>query len=166
MSRKPTVGMTFLFLSLSVSLSWANHMVNAELRLWNCFSVFSVSEKAFLQLFSKNILLTIEFGYTELIILPSGLNQLYWDVVKPSPTSNTQFIRQIFPMYHCSDAKTQEQNNFFSPLILILKKGLYPASKIKSKCVQVKIMLPSKIEYQECFPSSKATQIGQSVYNP
>ena len=59
------------------------------------------------------MLLTVEFGYTELIILPSGLNQLYWDIVKPSPTSNTQFIQQIFPMHHCSNAKNQEQNRQF-----------------------------------------------------
>lgn len=35
LSRKPTAGMTSLFLSvsLSVSLSWTNHTVNTELRL-------------------------------------------------------------------------------------------------------------------------------------
>ena len=35
--RKPAAGMAPL--CLSVSLSWTNHTVNAELRLWNCFSV-------------------------------------------------------------------------------------------------------------------------------
>ena len=68
----------------------------------------------------------------ELIILPKGLNQLYLDIVKPSPISYTEFIQQIFPMHLCSNAKNQEQNRlfFFSPLIFILKW------QTKEACIQ------------------------------
>ena len=61
-------------------------------------------------------------------------------------------------------------DNFFSPLIFILKwqtKGTcIQHPKLDLNVYKWRLMLPTKIEDQECFPSSKAIQVGQSVYNP
>ena len=86
--------------------------------------------------------------------------------LQPLNFFSKSFLFTIAPMPRIRN----RTDNFFSPLIFILKwqtKGTcIQHPKLDLNVYKWRLMLPSKTEDQECFPSSKAIQVGQSVYNP